>query len=262
MSDNFEKLISPLEKEIDDLLPSISVDCVILGYKNQQLKVLLLQWKHSGKWALPGGFVRRNENLDDAAQRVLEQRTGLSKIFLKQFHTFGSLERSTIKQIDAGYKALIDFHKQNKKVYEWINNRFISTGYFALADIRKTHPIPDAFSQKCEWKPITAMPDLILDHNTITEKALDYLGVQLNYLPIGLSLLPQKFTMQDLQKLYEAILGRSLDRSNFQRKMLKLGMLVRKEKLMTGAANKAPYLYSFNRAVYKKLLQEGIGFSY
>ncbi|MEM8928195.1 MAG: NUDIX domain-containing protein [Bacteroidota bacterium] len=262
MSEDLEKFITSFEMEIDGLLPSVSVDCVILGFEAQELKVLLLQWKNSEKWALPGGFVKQNEHLDDAALRVLEKRTGLSNIFLKQFHTFGSLERSTIKKLDKGLKALLELHKQNEKVYEWVNRRFITTAYFALSDIRKTHPVPDVLSQKCEWKSITSLPELILDHHTILEKALDDLRTQLNYLPIGQSLLPEKFTMQDLKKLYEAVLGRPLDRGNFQRKMLRLGILVRQGKLMSGASNKAPFLYSFDRKVYQKLLHEGMGFSY
>lgn len=257
--------IQTLKGLIPKYLPGQSVDCVIFGYDENQLKVLLLKWKQTGFWALPGGFIFRNENMDDAAQRVLEERTGLSSIFLKQFHTFGKLQRSDHSQQEHHKKAL-DLIKSETEdgqvVVNWFNNRFITTGYFALTDIRKATPRPDFLSEKCEWKNVSELPDLIIDHAEIIEQAMHQLKIQLNYLPIGISLLPEKFTMIDLQKLYEAILGRSLERSNFQRKILKLGFLDRHEKLMSGAANKAPYLYSFNSPKYEELLEEGIGFRY
>ncbi|MCW5514934.1 NUDIX hydrolase [Muriicola sp. Z0-33] len=248
----------------DDYMPGISIDCVIFGYSNQQLKILLLKWKHQNLWTLPGGFIRKDEDMKDAANRVLEERTGLKSVFLNQFHTFGDIERS----LQNGKEQLkrMEFIRQSKlhndEVIGWLNNRFITTGYFALVDLHKTKPEPDALSDTCEWKSLTDMPDLMMDHKQIVEKALTHLRIQLNYLPIGLSLLPAKFTFLDLQKLYEAILQKPLERSNFQRKVLKLGILRRHEKQMTGAANKAPYLYSFDKKKFKKLIEEGIGFSY
>ena len=130
-----------------------------------------------------------------------------------------------------------------------------------MVNLNDTKPKPDGFSELCEWKSIDSLPNMILDHSKILQSALLHLKIQLNYLPIGISLLPKKFTMQDLRKLYEAILGKSLERSNFQRKLLKLDILIRHEKQMTGAANKAPYLYSFNIDNYNALLNQGIGFS-
>lgn len=107
---------------------------------------------------------------------------------------------------------------------------------------------------------VDSLPKLVFDHNDILEKAIVHLRHQLNYVPLGLSLLPKKFTMQDLQKLYETILGKPIERSNFQRKILKLDILIRREKLMSGAANKAPYLYSFDEKKYNCLIKDGIGF--
>lgn len=129
-----------------------------------------------------------------------------------------------------------------------------------MVDVQKVQPVPDFLSESCTWHPISALPPLVLDHEQMVQKALCRLRVQLNYLPIGRTLLPEKFTMGELQSLYEAIIGKTLDRGNFQRKMLKLKILKRHEKWMTGAPNKAPYLYSINDEVYNQLLEEGMGF--
>lgn len=117
-------------------------------------------------------------------------------------------------------------------------------------------------SDKCEWKAIDELPQLLYDHESIIQKGLTHLSIQLNYLPVSMLLLPKKFTMQDLQKLYESILNKKLERSNFQRKMLKLGIFIRLEKQLTGAANKAPYLYCFDKPKYTELIKKGIGFTY
>ena len=250
---------------VKDFLPENSIDCVILGYEQQQLKVLLLKWKFEGGWALPGGFIKREEDMDDAAHRILKERTGLDSIFLNQFHTFGSnarFKKNAAFQAKRVQEVLGALGIENPEFVNWINKRFITTGYFALVDIIKTRPKPDFLSEQCIWKPIDDLPDLIMDHAGIIDKAMEHLKIKLNYLPIGISLLPDQFTMPDLQRLYEGILQKKLERSNFQRKMLKLGIFIRHGKQLTGAANKAPYLYSFDTDKYKELVKDGIGFTY
>ncbi len=250
---------------VDECLPGKSIDCVILGFEEQQLKVLLLKWKYEDIWCLPGGFIRKDEDMDQAAARILEMRTGLNSVYLNQFYTFGSEKRSKLNeeaQLTRMRHVLEELHGKNEKFITWITQRFITTGYFALVDIRKTDPHPDMLSERCAWKSLSNLTGLMMDHKEIIKKAMEHLRIQLNYLPIGMSLLPQKFTMQDLQKLYEAILKKPLERSNFQRKMLKLGFFIRHEKQLTGAANKAPYLYSFDADKYETLIKSGIGFKY
>ncbi len=260
-----QNLIDVTSQIVDDCLPGNSIDCVILGYGNQQLKILLLQWKYSQEWTLPGGFIKKDEDMDNAAHRILEERTGLQSVFLNQFYTFGSSGRSQgngVFQAKRKEKLQKILETENPGFMDWIQKRFITTGYFALVDIAKAKPHPDFLSETCEWKPVDNLPELIMDHKAIVDKALEHLRIQLNYLPIGISLLPNKFTMLDLQKLYEGILHNPLERSNFQRKMLKLGIFMRHGKQLTGAANKAPYLYSFDKDAYHKLIKEGIGFTY
>ncbi|MGI9546172.1 MAG: NUDIX hydrolase [Flavobacteriaceae bacterium] len=256
-------LISQFEEQLLNSLPGNSIDCVIFGYRNHELHILLLKWKHEKIWSLPGGFIHRDEDMDEAAHRILSERTSLDSIFLSQFHTFGNKNRSKINtEIETEQKKRFvkELYGDNLIIIEWLAKRFISTGYFALVDIEKTNPKPDMLSEKCEWVSINEMPALILDHNEIVQKAIEQLRIQLNYLPVGLSLLPKKFTMPDLQKLYEAILQKSLERSNFQRKILKLGFLNRHEKQMSGGAHKAPFLYSFDQLKYNELLKNGISF--
>ena len=265
MSDDQKKQLEEFESRIDQFHPGHSIDCVILGYHDRHLKILLLKWKHEELWSLPGGFVYTHESLEDAAYRVLKERTGLGSIFLSQCHTFGDVERQTAPSAPQAVMMENLYQKLPLKdpvrFRSWIQQRFITTGYFALVDFAKTEPRPDFLGERCEWIDLQQLPELLMDHDAIIKKALAQLRIQLNYLPVGLSLLPEKFTIQDLQKVYEAILQKKLDRSNFQRKILKLGFLNRHEKQMTGAANKAPFLYSFDERNYKELLTSGIGFS-
>lgn len=251
------------EQLISKCIPGNSVDCVIFAFEHQQLKVLLMKWKFEIAWSLPGGFIHNDEDLDQAAHRILSERTGLKSIFLNQFYTFGKKERSQVNDVTQTkriYNFLKEFKIADQDLIEWLKKRFITTGYFALVDITKTKTKPDFLSEKCEWMAIKKIPELLMDHKEIILKALDQLRIQLNYLPVGINLLGKEFTMQELQKLYEAILNITLERSNFQRKILKLGILIRMDKRMTGAANKAPYLYKFDKAKYQNLIENGIGF--
>jgi ADP-ribose pyrophosphatase YjhB (NUDIX family) len=233
----------------------LSIDCVIFGFDDNQLKVLLLKWKNVNLWSLPGGFIRKEENLDNAAGRILNERTGLHDLFLQQFYTFGDLNRRNPEQL----KDLGKYLPQSA-FKDWLMERFISTGYFSLVMIEETTTTPDALSDKCEWVNLHDLPELIFDHKLIINKALEKLRIEINYLPLGLSLLPKKFTMGQLQKLYEAILDTKLNRANFQKKILKMGFLDRGEKLKSGGAHKAPYLYEFNKDSYNKLLESGTSF--
>ncbi len=235
------------------LLKHISLDCVVFGFHDSQLKVLLLRMKRTKDWALPGGFVLLDESIEIAASRVLRERTGLDHIFLKQFKVFSSPDRSNT---NPGVQDLLDSGAIDDS--SWFNQRFISVGFYALVDFSKAEPTPDLFSDLCHWKSLEDIDLLILDHNQILDKALETLRLQLNYQPIGYNLLPDRFTMPELQKLYETILGKELDRRNFQRKMLSYDILCKLEERKTGGAHKAPFLYEFNLENYEKALQNGL----
>lgn len=235
-------------------LHSVSVDCVILGFHEGQLKVLLLKHRHRDMWGLPGGFIYKDEPTDAAAYRVLKERTGLDEVFLKQFYVFGQPDRSSR-----------DFHMQDlaKDGIEispdhWLLQRFVTIGYYALIEYSKAMPVADALSETCEWWDVHELPTLMLDHQDILNKAMDTLRQQLSYQPIGYNLLPEKFTMPELQKLYETILDKKLDRRNFQRKLLSFNILQRLNETKKGVAHKAPYYYKFDLEKYNAALREGL----
>lgn len=184
-------------------------------------------------------------------------RTGLRLPFLEQFHTFGKVSR---RNDDLFHEMSKQIPNINDEFKNWITQRFISTSYISLVDINKCSIVVDPYSELFEWRAINDLPNLIYDHEEMVIKALQKLKRQINYLPIGINLLPNKFLMKDLQGVYESILERSLDRGNFQKKMLKLNILERHEKKMEGGAYKAPFLYSFHKENYEASLKSGIGF--
>lgn len=236
-------------------LPSVSVDCVIFGFHNNELKVLLLQMKHAGVYALPGGFILKNEPADTAATRVLKERTGLDNIFLQQFFTFGEPNRSDKKlHANTMKKEGLPVDKNN-----WLLQRFVSIGYYALVDFSAVSPTHDALSVTCNWHNLDSVTSLMMDHNQILAKALQTLQQQISHLPIGYNLLPVKFTMPELQKLYETILNKPLDRRNFQRRILSYGIMQKLTEVKTGVAHKAPFLYSFIESNYNEALKNGLG---
>jgi len=235
-------------------LPSLSVDCVIFGFHDNVLKVLLLKMRHLDKWSLPGGFILRNEHTEAAAARVLKERTGLSELFLQQFHVFGEPNRSDKSIHIRSMKAEGIVPDPN----HWILKRFVTIGYYALVEFSHVRPIPDELSDACEWCNLDKIPELMMDHQQILEKALEALRLHLNYQPVGYNLLPETFTMPQLQKLYETILDKKLDRRNFQRKMLGYKILKRMKERKKGGAHKSPYLYCFDLKKYHKALKDGL----
>lgn len=235
-------------------LPSLSIDCVIFGFHDNQLKVLLLKMKKATQWSLPGGFIFKNEDVDEAAKRVLQERTGLSQIFLHQFNVFGQPRRS-----DSNFhRRVLKKDGIELKDDHWLFRRFVTIGYYALVEYSFVNPTPDNFSEFCTWRDVNNLPELMMDHRQILDKALQTLRQHLNAHPVGYNLLPVKFTMPQLQKLYETILNKKLDRRNFQRKILSYGILKRLKEVKKGVAHKAPYLYTFDVRSYEKALNEGL----
>jgi len=222
-------------------IKQVAIDAVIFGFHDHQLKVLLISYKHSGLFALPGGFIGERENLDDAARRVASERTGLKDIYLEQFYVFGDYARYD----PAPFKTIMSLKGVNSPEEHWLLQRFLSIGYYALVDFMKAKPTPAAIFDSCEWYDLENMPELIQDHTKIVYKALGTLRTNLDHQLVGFNLLPQTFTMGELQILYETILNKKLLRPAFQRKMLSLGILERVAKKYSGGAHKAPYLYRF-----------------
>ncbi|WP_121810350.1 NUDIX hydrolase [Mucilaginibacter kameinonensis] len=239
MNKEFEQQESNISGE--GFLPGLAIDTVIFGFHDNQLKVLLLSYKNSSLYALPGGFIHDNEDVNQAARRVLESRTALTNIYLEQFYVFGDYSRYDPTPL----KAIMHARGYTAPDNHWLLKRFVSIGYYALVDFTKAVPTPDDISDSCDWYSLDDLPVLMQDHRQIIEKALQTLQNNLDQKLIGFNLLTDEFTMGDLQSLYETILNKKLLRAAFQRKMLSLGILERIAKKWTGGAHKAPYLYRF-----------------
>jgi ADP-ribose pyrophosphatase YjhB (NUDIX family) len=226
-----------------DYYPHIAYDSVIFGFSGNTLKILVMEYKRTGLFALPGGFVRKDEHLDDAVKRGLRDRTGLENIYLEQFHTFGSADRSD----PAAMRRILDAHGSAFDDSHWMLDRFFSIAYYALINYSEVKLRPGPLSDSIDWYEMDKLPPLMQDHHSIVDMALEVLRENLDRKLIGGNLLPELFTMKELQSVYESILGEELRRTTFQRKMLSLDILERHEKRYSGKAHKAPYLYSWKK---------------
>ena len=230
------------EIDFDKLfLPGLSVDTVILGFHEGKLMVLLLQYKNTNTYALPGGLILKEENADEAAYRTLKSRTGLSDIYLEQFQVFSDKDRSN----PSFFRSILKARGVKTLKNHFLLSRFISIAYFALVDFTMAVPAADGLADECRWHELKELPPLIQDHEKIIQGALASLRNNLDKKLVGFNLLPELFTMGELQVLYETVLNETFLRTSFQRRMLSLGILEKVDKKWTGAAHKAPFLYKF-----------------
>ena len=237
--------------------PHISVDCVIFGFSKNQLKVLLIRrsfTEPSGRLIndhkLPGDFIAINEDLDLAASRTLEELTGLKDIYLQQFELFGRPDRIS-KSMDIQWLNETTGHKIE---------RVVTAAYYSLINITDTNSA-FAIKNKATWIDVRKVPKLAFDHSTIITRGLSHLQQKLRSEPIGFELLPEKFTIRELQSLYEVILDCELDNRNFRKKILKSKYLVQLEEKQSGVAHKPAYYYRFDRKIYEKYKKEALGFN-
>jgi ADP-ribose pyrophosphatase YjhB (NUDIX family) len=218
----------------------LAVDCIIFGYDILEKEIKLLLFKRifepaKGRWSLAGGFVEANESLDDAACRILRKLTGLDSVYMKQSYAYGETDR------DPG-------------------DRVISVAYFALIAIRD---INKELAEKngVSWRSISKLPDLIFDHPVMVRQALTELQNQVKIKPVGFELLHEKFTLVQLQDLYEAIYQRKVDKRNFRRKILSMGILEKLDEKERETSKKGAFYYKFNESTYKRLKQNGFYFN-
>jgi 8-oxo-dGTP diphosphatase len=234
-----------------NLNPHVSVDCVIFGFGFEELKVLLIErGLPDGQEAasqptlmLPGDLVMDTETLDNSALRVLKALTSLDNIYLEQFNCFGDPSRVRKEKDLAWLRSM----RENPEA------RVITVGYYSLVRIDKFKPAPAYYARSADWYSVSQVPELAFDHNEILESALQRLKYKARVEPIGFELLPQKFTLGQLQKLYEAILGSQLDKRNFRRKILSRGFLIELEEKQLGVPHKPAKLYQFDSTQYANL---------
>lgn len=213
--------------------PSVTADCVIFGFDGVSIKVLLIQRgiePYKGKWAFPGGFMQIDETVEECARRELEEETGLKNASVEQFYTFSDVNRDP-------------------------RERVITVAHYALVRLSEVKGGDDAAS--AQWFAENEIPSLAFDHNRILRMARNCLKERICFEPIGFELLPEVFTMSELQNLYEAILEVKFDRRNFYNKMLKLGILTEAEPRAEQASRRTPTKYRFNAAKYAELKQKG-----
>ena len=222
------------------IMQSISIDCVIFGFKDGKLHLLLVEHGEGisvGKWGVPGGWIRKDESLNNAASRILKELTGLDKVYLEQFKAFGEVER-------------------------FPGDRVITIAYFALIKEEDYEIVPGFTASDVRWFDIDQLPELIYDHPEIVENGKKHLQHKVRHEPIGLYLLPKKFTLLQLQELYEALLETKLDKPNFRRKILKMNFLVDCKEKQQNVSHRAANLYRFDQKKYLQLKEKGFVFEY
>ena len=218
----------------------VAVDCIVFGYDILEKEIRLLLIKRSfeparGKWSLAGGFVREKESLDEAACRILFQLTGLRDVYMEQSYTYGRIDRDHgARVISTSYSALI-------KIQD-IDSR--------LKEINGAH-----------WQSLTRLPGLIFDHRDMVDRALVELQMQIKIKPVGFALLPEKFTLVQLQDLYEAIYQREIDKRNFRKKILSMNILEKLDEKERETSKKGAYYYKFNKERYEVHKKQGFDFS-
>ena len=222
----------------DEIIDALSIDCLIFGFKDGELDVLLI--KHGegiskGKWALPGGWIQYNEDVDQAASRLLKSLTGVSNIYLEQLRSFGDVNRYPTKRvITIAYKALVN-----------ADNYSLNPGFTA---------------SDAKWFNIHDIPRMPYDHNKILSYGFQNLKQKVRHEPIGFNLLPKKFTLNQIQQLYEAILETEVDKPNFRRKLLNMNLLVPCNEKQKEVSHRAASLYKFDKKIYNQLTEKGFSF--
>lgn len=218
---------------------AFTVDNVIFGFDEGDLKVLLIkrgEEPFKNRWALPGYFVYPNEDLDTAAKRVLEEMTGIRNVFLEQVKTFGAVNRHPF-------------------------GRVITVAYFSLIRIDNYEvQTSSAVARKAEWHSVSKLKNLPFDHQEILDASFQRLKWMVRYRPVGFELLPSKFTLTELQHLYEAILETELEKRNFRKKILSMNLLIDLDETQEGVAHRPARLYKFDKQKYEQLLADGFNF--
>lgn len=203
--------------------PSVTVDIVIFTIKSDDLQVLLIKRKnppYKDSWAIPGGFIHVRETLDEAALRELNEETGVSDVYLEQLYTFGTPDRDPRKRV-------------------------ITVAYYSLISAEKLIPGSGSDGEEVEWFNIKNLPALAFDHSEIIDSALERLRLKLNYTNVGFQLLPDEFTLTELQKVYEVILDKSLDKRNFRKRIMSMNILQETNKTKMEGYHRPAKLYSF-----------------
>lgn len=239
-----------LEESVQNIHQGLVVDCVIMTFHEQKIKIMLNKYIKNDKWMLPGGFIYKTEDVDAAANRVLKERTGIDNVFLKQFYLFGKNDRVNI---DEKIKLMENYGIESEKIPMFLT-RFASMGYFAFVNydnVSLTEKEEDIY----QWFDLDEIPLLSYNHNEIIDRAVKMIRVQFDYLPIGFELLPEKFTIVELRIIHESILGIEVDKRNFRKKMISSQLIIALDEVRETDPYPKPNLYKFNQNKIKELLE-------
>jgi 8-oxo-dGTP diphosphatase len=233
---------------------NISVDSVIFGYHERELKVLLQRPQNFIKWTLPGGYVLKTESVDCAALRTVRYRTRLDNLFLYQFKVFG--EPNRVKDDTFTPEAYGKIVGAKIEADHWMFENFVSIAYFALTEYSLVQPTGASYVEECCWFDINNLPGLIYDHSDIIKEALKSLKLFIHHHPIGYELLPDKFTLPEIHSLYETILDKKIDIRNFAKKLTSIGLITKLDEQRNIGAHRSPYLYMFDKDKYDQLIRD------
>lgn len=212
----------------------VATDCIIFGFDGKEIKVLLIKREsdpEKGKWSLVGGFVNRNESVDAAASRILKNLTGLTEVYMEQLYCFGDVNRDT-------------------------GGRVISIAYYALINIEDYNQLSAA--HETQWFALSKIPSLIFDHKQMVDLARERLQQKVTNQPVVFEMLPDRFTLPQLQSLYETIFETPLDKRNFTRKILETGFLKKLNQKEKESSRKGAFYYVFDKKKYAKLQHDGV----
>lgn len=237
-------------------LRNVSIDNVILGYHQKELKVLLQRPQGLSKWTVCGGYIKKTETIEEAAARIARDRTGLEDLYLKQFKAFGSPLRTNDGTISS--KIIGDLADVKADKGNWMLGYFVTLGFYTLTEFELVKPNGEFYTEDCEWWDILNLPALLFDHKLIIEEALKTLRLHIYHYPIGYELLPAKFTLPEITSLYETILEKKLDKRNFSKKLLATGIITRLSERRYIGPHRSPFLYVFNKTKYDEALRNGM----
>lgn len=227
-----------MSHKLKDVIKNLSIDCVIFGFENSSLEILLIKRARNpfeGKWALPGGFIKKEEKVKDAANRILHETTGIENIYMEEYGVFDEIDRFPL----------------------W---RVFTIAHFALISPEDYLLSTGVDTKEVKWFKLDQLPKLPFDHELLLKEALNKLRTRVRYRPIGFELLPKKFTLPQLQKLYEVVLDKKLDKRNFRKKLFSMNLLTKTKEMDPNNKRRAAVLYKFEKNIYNKLKKNGFIF--
>ena len=240
---------------VEAYIPQVSINCVIFRYDHPTLKVLFHSLPGTDQWYLPGGYVRNEESLEEAAYRNLSYY-GINEVFLRQTHTFGEVDRiQRLTELDFSDSSQIG------EIVEWASKRFVTVAYYGLVNKSSTDALKRGLFKEVIWCDVNQLYNIGLDHANITTETRRLLSTELLNYPVAFNLLQKNFTLNELRGLFESIIDRTIDRGTFRRKILQLGIIKQIDE-RKDSVGRPSHLYHFDQEAYHRLLKEQTKFGF